>query len=113
MGTPEFALPSLEALVGSRHKPVGVVSAAPKPAGRGLKVKPSAVELCARELSLELQTPDQLKDPDFLGWFRGLKPDVAAVVAFRYLPKEVYSLPGKGTVNLHASLLPKYRGAAP
>ncbi len=113
MGTPEFALPSLEALARSKHKPVGVVSAAPKPAGRGLEVKSSPVELRARELGLEIQTPEKLKDPSFLGWFRGLKPDVAAVVAFRYLPREVFALPRKGSVNLHASLLPKYRGASP
>ncbi len=113
MGTPEFALPSLEALVGSRHKTVGVISATPKPAGRGLEVKPSAVEKRARELGLDVQTPEKLKDPEFLAWLRGLNPDIAAVVAFRYLPREVFSLPCKGSVNLHASLLPKYRGAAP
>lgn len=113
MGTPEFALPSLEALVGSRHKTVGVVSATPKPAGRGLEVKSSAVEKRARELGLEVRSPEKLKDPGFLGWLRNLNPDVAVVVAFRYLPKEVFFLPSKGSVNLHASLLPKYRGAAP
>ncbi|MGH8003418.1 MAG: methionyl-tRNA formyltransferase, partial [Limisphaerales bacterium] len=113
MGTPEFALPCLEALVGSRHKPVGVVSAPPKPSGRGLKVKPSPVELRARELGLDVQTPEKLKDTGFLGWLRGLNPDVSAVVAFRYLPREVFSLPRRGSVNLHASLLPKYRGASP
>ena len=113
MGTPGFALPSLEALVGSRHETVGVVSASPKPAGRGLEVKSSAVERRARELGLEVQTPEKLKEPGFLEWFRGLNADLAAVVAFRYLPKEVFSLPRRGSVNLHASLLPKYRGAAP
>ncbi len=113
MGTPEFALPSLEVLVGSRHKTVGVVSATPKPAGRGLEVKPSAVERRARGLGLEIRTPEKLKEPGFLEWLQNLNPDVAAVVAFRYLPKEVFSLPPKGSVNLHASLLPKYRGAAP
>jgi len=113
MGTPEFALPSLEALAGSKHKAVGVISAPPKPAGRGLEVKSSAVERRALELGLEVRTPEKLKDPGFLGWLRDLNPDVAAVVAFRYLPREVFSLPRKGSVNLHASLLPKYRGAAP
>ncbi len=113
MGTPEFALPSLEKLAGSKHKPVGVVSAPPKPAGRGLKVASSAIELRARQLGLDVRTPEKLKEPGFLGWLRGLNPDVAAVVAFRYLPWEVFALPRKGSVNLHASLLPKYRGAAP
>lgn len=113
MGTPEFALPSLEALMGSKHKVVGVVSAPPKPAGRGLKIKPSPVELRTRELGLKVQTPEKLKDPGFLDWLRSLNPDMAAVVAFRYLPKEVFSFPRLGSVNLHASLLPKYRGAAP
>jgi methionyl-tRNA formyltransferase len=113
MGTPEFALPCLEALAESKHKPVGVVSAPPKPAGRGQKVKSSPVEVCAREFGLDVRTPEKLKDPDFLGWLRDLNPDVAAVVAFRYLPREVFALPRKGSVNLHASLLPKYRGAAP
>ncbi|MCI0405843.1 MAG: methionyl-tRNA formyltransferase [candidate division Zixibacteria bacterium] len=113
MGTPEFALPCLETLAGSKHKPVGVVSAPPKPAGRGLEVKSSPVELRARELGFDVQTPEKLKDPGFLAWLRGLNPDVAAVVAFRYLPREVFALPRNGSVNLHASLLPKYRGAAP
>lgn len=113
MGTPEFALPCLEALVRSKHKPVGVVSAPPKPAGRGQKVKSSPVEVRARELGLAVQTPERLNDTGFLGWLRDLNPDVAAVVAFRYLPREVFALPRKGSVNLHASLLPKYRGAAP
>lgn len=113
MGTPEFSLPCLEALVKSKHKPLGVVSASPKPAGRGQKVKSSPVEVRARELGLAVQTPERLKDPGFLDWLRGLNPDVAAVVAFRYLPREVFALPRKGSVNLHASLLPKYRGAAP
>jgi methionyl-tRNA formyltransferase len=113
MGTPEFALPCLEALAKSEHKPVGVVSAPPKPAGRGQKVNASPVEVRSRELGLDVQTPEKLKDPGFLGWLRGLNPDVAAVVAFRYLPREVFALPKKGSVNLHASLLPRYRGAAP
>ncbi len=113
MGTPEFALPSLEALVSSEHKIVGVVTAFPKPAGRGLKVAPSPVERRARELGLEVQTPEKLKDPPFLGWLGARGPDVGVVVAFRYLSKEVYSLPRWGSVNLHASLLPQYRGAAP
>lgn len=113
MGTPEFALPCLEALAKSKHKPLGVVSAPPKPAGRGREIKSSPVELRSRELGLGIQTPEKLKDPDFLNWLRGLNPDVAAVVAFRYLPREVFTLPKRGSVNLHASLLPKYRGAAP
>jgi len=113
MGTPEFALPCLETLASSKHKPVGVVSAPPKPAGRGLEIKPSPVEVRARQLGLDVHTPEKLKEPGFLGWLRDLNPDAAAVVAFRYLPREVFALPRRGSVNLHASLLPRYRGAAP
>ena len=113
MGTPKFALSSLEALARSKHKLTGVVSAPPKPAGRGLDIKPTPVEVRARELGLDVQTPEKLKEPGFLAWLRGQNPEVAAVVAFRYLPREVFALPRKGSVNLHASLLPKYRGAAP
>lgn len=113
MGTPEFALPSLEALTKSGHNLAGVVSAPAKPAGRGLKVSLPPVALRARELGLELRTPEVLKEAGFLAWLRNLNADVAAVVAFRYLPREVFSLPPKGSVNVHASLLPKYRGAAP
>jgi len=113
MGTPEFALPSLDALASSKHKIVGVVTAFPKPAGRGLKVKPLPVERRARELGLEVRKPEKLTDPQFLGQLGTWSPDAVVVVAFRYLPKEVYSLPRLGSINLHASLLPKYRGAAP
>ena len=110
MGTPEFALPSLEKLVSSRHQIGGVVSAFPKPAGRGLKANLSPVAARARELGLEVETPERLKAPEFLGWLSSQKPDLGVVVAFRFLPKEVFALPCLGTVNLHASLLPRYRG---
>lgn len=113
MGTPEFALPSLEALAASKHTLAGVVSAFPKPAGRGLQPRPSAVETRAKELGLEVKTPERLKAPEFLDWLSSKKADVGVVVAFRYLPREVYALPRLGTINLHASLLPRYRGAAP
>lgn len=113
MGTPEFALPTLEALAASKHTLAGVVSAFPKPAGRGLQPRPSAVETRAKELGLEVKTPERLKAPEFLDWLSSAKADVGVVAAFRYLPQEVYALPRLGTINLHASLLPRYRGAAP
>jgi methionyl-tRNA formyltransferase len=113
MGTPKFALPCLEALAASKHTLAGVVSAFPKPAGRGLQSRPSAVETRGRELGLEVKIPGGLKAPEFLNWLSSKKADVGVVVAFRYLPKEVYALPRLGTINLHASLLPRYRGAAP
>ncbi len=113
MGTPEFAVPSLEALAASKHQIAGVISAFPKPSGRGLKTEAMPVALCAGQMGLEVRTPERLRDPEFLGWFSSKKPDVGVVVAFRYLPKEVYTLPRLGTINLHASLLPRYRGAAP
>ncbi len=113
MGTPDFALPSLEALAASKHTLVGVVSAFPKPAGRGLQPRPSVIETKAKEVGLNLKTPERLKAPEFLGWLKSQNADVGLVVAFRFLPKEVYALPRLGTINLHASLLPRYRGAAP
>lgn len=113
MGTPEFAVPSLEGLVNSRHTVAGVVTVPDKPSGRGLKRRPSAVKQAAADLGLPVLQPAKLKDPDFLAALRKWQADCYAVVAFRILPAEVFGIPKYGTVNLHASLLPKYRGAAP
>ncbi|MFH1336518.1 MAG: methionyl-tRNA formyltransferase [Candidatus Zixiibacteriota bacterium] len=113
MGTPRFALPSLNELTRSRHQIVGVITVPDKPQGRGQKLAESPVKTFAREHGLKILTPENLKDEEFIGELKGLNPDAILVVAFRILPEEVFTLPPLGTVNLHASLLPKYRGAAP
>ncbi len=113
MGTPEFAVPSLEILVKNNFSVVGVITAPDKPAGRGLKLSESPVKKFAQGNSLQILQPVKLKDPEFLSELRSLEPDLQLVVAFRMLPEQVWSLPSKGTINLHASLLPDYRGAAP
>ncbi|MFD2162905.1 methionyl-tRNA formyltransferase [Paradesertivirga mongoliensis] len=113
MGTPEFAVASLEALLNAGCNIVGVVTAPDKPAGRGQKIHESAVKQFALSKGLEVLQPLKLKDPDFHDKLRSLKADLQVVVAFRMLPETVWDMPPKGTINLHASLLPKYRGAAP
>jgi len=113
MGTPEFALPSLELLLKSEHQVVGVVTQPDKPKGRGLKLSASPVKEFAGKQNLKVLTPEDLKSDGFYQALSELKPDLIAVVAFRILPEKVFSLPPLGTINLHASLLPKYRGAAP
>lgn len=113
MGTPEFAVAPLDNLVRHRHKIVGVVTVADKPSGRGLKINESAVKKYAVEHNIPVLQPVKLKDPDFLEQLRALKADLFVVVAFRMLPREVWSMPRLGTFNLHAALLPQYRGAAP
>lgn len=113
MGTPEFAVAPLDALVRGKYKVVGVVTVADKPSGRGLKVNESAVKKYAVEHGLKVLQPLKLKDPDFLAELAALKADIFVVVAFRMLPEEVWRMPRLGTFNLHASLLPQYRGAAP
>jgi methionyl-tRNA formyltransferase len=113
MGTPEFALNSLELLLKSRHQVVGVVTQPDKPKGRGLKLSASPVKEFAESHRLKVLTPADLKSEEFYRELSGLMPDLIAVVAFRILPERIFSLPPKGTINLHASLLPKYRGAAP
>jgi len=113
MGTPEFAVPSLKRLAQSSHSVVGVVTVPDKPAGRGLKERPSAVKQAALELDIPILQPEQLKQPDFLSALKKWQADCYAVVAFRILPVEVFGIPKRGTINLHTSLLPKYRGAAP
>ena len=113
MGTPEFAVPSLEALVKGGYKVVAVVTMPDKPAGRGQKLRESEVKIAAREMGLPVLQPEKLRDPEFLAAVRALQPDLGIVIAFRMLPEAVWALPRLGTFNLHASLLPQYRGAAP
>lgn len=113
MGTPEFAVPSLRALVAGGYNIVGVVTAPDKPAGRGQKLHESEVKVAARELGLPILQPEKLKDPAFIEAMRELAPDLGIVIAFRMLPEVIWSMPRLGTFNLHASLLPQYRGAAP
>jgi methionyl-tRNA formyltransferase len=114
LGSPEFAVASLDALVREDFNIAGVITAPDRPAGRGQKIMSSAVKKYAIEASLSpILQPVNLKDPDFLEELRSLKPDLQVVVAFRMLPETVWSLPDQGTINLHASLLPQYRGAAP
>jgi methionyl-tRNA formyltransferase len=113
MGTPDFAIPSLEKLLQSKHEVVGVVTAPDKPRGRGLRLSESPVKKFSREHNLKILTPENLKSDDFFNSLKELAPDLSVVVAFRILPERVFSLPPLGTINLHASLLPKYRGAAP
>jgi methionyl-tRNA formyltransferase len=112
-GTPEFALPSLQALHAGPHQVVGVVSAPSKPQGRGMILTQPPVALEAERLLLPLLQPENLSDTQFLSALEVWKADVFAVVAFRILPVEVFSMPRHGTINLHGSLLPAYRGAAP
>ncbi len=113
MGTPEFAVASLDALVKAKFNIVGVVTAPDKPAGRGLKLQETAVKKYAVRHKLHVLQPEKLKDPLFLEELRSLKADLQVVVAFRMLPEVVWNMPPMGTINLHGSLLPQYRGAAP
>ena len=112
MGTPEFAVASLDA-INKVHEVVGVVTVADKPAGRGKKIRYSAVKEYALENKLLLLQPDKLKDEEFVQSLQSLEADLFVVVAFRMLPEVIWSMPSKGTINLHGSLLPDYRGAAP
>jgi len=113
MGTPDFAVASLDALVNADYDIVGVITAPDKPAGRGRKIQQSAVKKYAVEKCLRVLQPTNLKASDFLEELRSLRADLQIVVAFRMLPEVVWNMPPKGTFNLHASLLPQYRGAAP
>ena len=113
MGTPEFAVAPLDALLNKGYKVVGVVTVPDKASGRGLKVNESAVKKYAVEHNLPVLQPVSLKDPEFLEQLKALKADLFVVVAFRMLPKVVWEMPKLGTFNLHAALLPQYRGAAP
>lgn len=113
MGTPEFAVASLDAIVRAGYNVVGVVTAPDKPAGRGMQLTESAVKKYAVAKGLFLLQPEKLRDPAFLESLRALNADLQIVVAFRMLPEMVWNMPPMGTVNLHGSLLPQYRGAAP
>ncbi len=113
MGTPEFAVSSLQKLVESGCEVVAVVTAPDKPAGRGLQLTPSPVKQYAVSQGIPVLQPEKLKNPDFLAQLRNYQADLQVVVAFRMLPEVVWNMPPKGTFNLHASLLPQYRGAAP
>ncbi|WP_281991106.1 methionyl-tRNA formyltransferase [Aquimarina aggregata] len=113
MGTPDFAVDTLKTIVENKYNVVGVITAPDRPAGRGRKLKASAVKEYALTKHLNILQPTNLKDPDFIKELEALKPNLNLVVAFRMLPKIVWDMPEYGTFNLHASLLPDYRGAAP
>ena len=113
IGTPEFAVGILQTIIKNNYEVVGVITAADKPAGRGQKIKYSAVKEFALANNLTLLQPTNLKDETFLSELKSLNANLQIVVAFRMLPKVVWEMPSRGTFNLHASLLPNYRGAAP
>ncbi len=113
MGTPEFAVANLKSLVETGYKIVGVITAPDRPAGRGQKLNESAVKRYAKSQGLTILQPTNLKSEDFISELRSLEANIQIVVAFRMLPKMVWAMPDFGTFNLHASLLPDYRGAAP
>ena len=113
MGTPDFAVTILKTLVENKQNIVGVITAPDKPAGRGRKLNESAVKVYAKSEGLNILQPTNLKNEDFLEELKALNANLQIVVAFRMLPKAVWQMPEYGTFNLHASLLPNYRGAAP
>jgi len=113
MGTPEFTVASLDKLVGAGCNIVGVITAPDKPAGRGMQLQQSAVKKYALGKGLNILQPEKLKNPEFIDQLKALHADLQVVVAFRMLPEIVWSMPPMGTINLHGSLLPQYRGAAP
>lgn len=113
MGTPDFAVASLQALVEEGYNIVGVITAPDRPAGRGRQLQESAVKKYATEQRLSILQPEKLKNPDFILQLKSLKADLQIVVAFRMLPEIIWNMPPLGTFNLHGSLLPQYRGAAP
>lgn len=113
LGTPEFAVAPLDRLVRKAYNVVAVVTAPDKPAGRGKKLTAPPVKKYAEQNNIPVFQPPKLKDEGFIKSIKELKPDIQVVVAFRMMPKELWSIPSKGTFNLHASILPQYRGAAP
>ncbi len=113
MGTPQFAVPSLKVLLNSHHKISAVVTVPDKPKGRGQQLAQSDIKKFAADEGLNILQPVSLKDPEFTQSIKSLAPDLIVVVAFRILPKQIFNIPKYGSINLHASLLPKYRGAAP
>ena len=113
MGTPKFAVKTLDAILNSKHEIVGVVTSTDKPAGRGRKIQQSDVKQYATKNNIRLFQPEKLKNEKFIDQLKALNPDLFIVVAFRMLPKIIWEIPKKGTINLHGSVLPNYRGAAP
>jgi methionyl-tRNA formyltransferase len=113
MGTPDFAVPSLEALIAAGYPIAAVVTGADKPRGRGQRLTPTPVKEVTLRRNIPLLQPASVKDPAFVAALRDYAPDLMVVVAFRVLPRDVFTIPRWGTFNLHASLLPRYRGAAP
>jgi len=113
MGTPEFAVPTLKKLVTEGLNVVGVITGPDKPAGRGMQLQKSAVKQYAESVNLPVLQPEKLRDQEFMDALKELKADLQIVVAFRMLPEIVWNMPPMGTINLHSSLLPQYRGAAP
>lgn len=113
IGTPDFSVPALAKLVEAGYNVVGVITAPDRKSGRGMKLQQSAVKKFAAEAGIPVLQPTNLKNEDFLQELRELKADIQIVIAFRMMPKSVWNMPPLGTVNLHASLLPDYRGAAP
>src|SRR5450432_640341 len=113
MGTPEFAVASLDKLVQAGCNIAGVITAPDKPAGRGMQLQQSAVKKYALEKGLNILQPEKLKNAEFIEQLRSLHADLQVVVAFRMLPEIIWNMPPMGTINLHGSLLPQYRGAAP
>jgi len=113
MGTPKFAVKTLDTILNSKHQVLGVVTSTDKPAGRGKKLQQSEVKQYAIENNIRLFQPEKLKNENFIDELKVLNADVFIVVAFRMLPKIVWEIPKKGTINLHGSILPNYRGAAP
>ncbi len=113
MGTPEFAAASLKAILNKGFEVIAVITAPDKPGGRGMQMNQNVVKKYALEVGLRILQPEKLKNPEFLSELRALGADLQVVVAFRMLPEAVWNMPPMGTINLHASLLPDYRGAAP
>lgn len=113
MGTPEFACPALEVLAASDHDLLAVVTGSDKPSGRGRKLKACQAKVSALKLGVPVYQPESLRDESFIEQMAALEADVFIVIAFRILPKKLYNIPAVGSINIHGSLLPKYRGAAP
>jgi methionyl-tRNA formyltransferase len=113
LGTPDFAVPTLEAIIINGFDVVAVVTAPDRPAGRGLQMRSSPVKECALKHNIPVLQPEKLRDEEFLKLLKSYNADLQVVVAFRMLPEIVWNMPKLGTWNLHASLLPNYRGAAP
>lgn len=113
LGTPDFAVTPLKAIIDAGFNVVGVVTAPDKPAGRGMKLQQSAVKQFALTQGLKILQPEKLKKPEFIEELKSLEADLQVVIAFRMLPEQIWNMPRLGTINLHASLLPDYRGAAP